>query len=386
MNLHRMNDIFRPFLMNLKNIIGWKTNRKIVVLAFDDYGNVRVDSKRARELMDKEGLKKYARFDLFDSLENREDLEMMYEALSSAKDLNGSSAKLTAFSVPCNIDFEKVAENGFDQYYYEFLPVTFEKMAIRYPGAYAGSWSLWKEGMSRGLISPQFHGREHLNLRVFEEKLRIRDKEIMSLLQNRSYTGISDTGYSTIAWPAAFDFWDFEENLQFRSVIQDGIAAFEKVFGTRPVNFNAPGSYEHHVIHEYLYECGIRYIDTSIIKKEHQGEGKYKNRLYYTGQRNHLGMIYNVRNVVFEPTEKRGLDWVNFALNQIESAFRWRRPAVISSHRVNFCGHIDENNRRTGIGELKKLLGEMIRRWPDIEFMSSSELMDIVASQNKTVI
>jgi len=81
-----------------------------------------------------------------------------------------------------------------------------------------------------------------------------------------------------------------------------------------------------------------------------------------------------VRNVVFEPTEDRGIDWVDFTLKQIKTAFRWNKPAIISSHRVNFCGHIDEKNREKGLKSLEGLLQEIVKKWPDVEFMSADEL------------
>jgi hypothetical protein len=81
-----------------------------------------------------------------------------------------------------------------------------------------------------------------------------------------------------------------------------------------------------------------------------------------------------VRNVVFEPTEDRGIYWVNFTMKQIETAFRWNKPAIISSHRVNFCGHIDKQNREKGLDSLKRLLQEIVKKWPDVEFMAADEL------------
>ena len=62
---------------NIKNIRGWKTKRKVIVISVDDYGNVRLDSKKARERMNEAGLKVRSRFDAFDTLETREDLEML---------------------------------------------------------------------------------------------------------------------------------------------------------------------------------------------------------------------------------------------------------------------------------------------------------------------
>jgi hypothetical protein len=376
-------DIKSSTILNLKNILGWKTNRKIVVFAIDDYGNVRLDSKVARENLDREGLKIFLRFDAYDSLENREDLEMLFETLCSVKDINGNHAKISAFAVPCNINYEKIIEDNYQSYHYELLPQTYEKLSSKYSASYDGAWNLWKEGISKGLLFPQFHGREHLNLKVFEEKLKWNDREILILLKNRSYTSISSTGYSTIDWSAAFNFWEFDENNNFESIIEDGLNAFEKVFGFRSVHFNPPGSFGHHIIHSFLNRNGIEYIDAPLIKKEHQGQGKYKTELNYTGKQNYLDMIYNVRNVVFEPTEEKGMDWVGFTLKQIEASFRWHRPAVISSHRVNYCGNISEENRKIGLSSLEKLLKEVLKRWPEVEFLSSVELMDIIREHQR---
>ena len=138
-----------------------------------------------------------------------------------------------------------------------------------------------------------------------------------------------------------------------------------------------PTSKIHKSLFPILKENGIKFIDTSLIHKQHQGEGKYKTTLNYTGKANKLNQYYFVRNVVFEPTSNSSS--VNMALDQIESSFRWNRPAIISSHRVNFCGHIDPKNRETGINALKELLKKIVRKWPDAEFMSSVELGELIA-------
>lgn len=367
----------------LKNIIGWKTSKKIIVISVDDYGNVRVDSRQAMENMNKAGLKILSRFDIFDSLENREDLEMLFDTLTSVKDKNGRHAVLTPFAVPCNIDFERLAEENFQEYQYELLPKTYEKLAAFQPEAFEGTWALWQEGIAKGLMAPQFHGREHLNLKVFEEKLAKKDHEVLTALKNRSYASISNSGYSTISTTAAYDFWEFDENTRFNAIIKDGLDAFEKVYKYRSIHFNPPGGREHPVIHKALFEAGIKYIDTPLLKTEHHGEGKYQKVLNYTGKRNKLDQIFMVRNVVFEPTEKRNYNWVIFAMNQIEAAFRCNRPALVSSHRVNFCGHIDPKNREHGITALKTLLQMIVRRWPDVEFMSTAELGKLIAEKRR---
>ena len=363
---------------NLKNIWGWKTSRKIVVISVDDYGNVRLDSLKARAKMDEKGLKVHDRFDAFDTLETKEDLNMLYATLTSVKDKHGRPAVFTPFSMPCNINFEKMAESNYEKYDYELLPETYAKLSEKDPKAYEGTWHLWQEGIDKGIMTPQFHGREHLNLKVFKEKLVAKDSELLIALKNRSYTSISSTGYKSIGYTAAFEFDKFEENNKFKEIIKTGLDEFENVFGYRSLHFNPPGGREHPTIHKYLKDYGIKYLDTPLVKEEHQGEGKYKKVLNYTGKKNYLGMAYQVRNVVFEPTHNRGFDWVNYSLKQIEAAFFWNKPAIISSHRVNFCGHIDPKNREKGIDSLKVLLKKIVQKWPDVEFMSSVELGNLM--------
>lgn len=375
-------DLKHMLANNIKNVIGWRTKRKIVVISVDDYGNVRLDSKSARDAMDRKGLKVMNRFDAYDTLETKQDLDALFSVLTSVKDKHGRHAVFTPFAVPCNINFEAMAENAYAGYHYEQLPNTFEKLSEQQPEAYRGAWELLQEGINKKIFIPQFHGREHLNLKVVNEKLGRRDKELLTALENRSFTSISKSGYATISTTAAYDFWKFEENEHFHEMIRDGLNAFENVYGYKADHFNPPVAREHPVIHQTLKECGIKYIDASLIKKEHQGSGRYKKVFNYTGKKNKIGQIFMVRNVVFEPTDARGYNWVDHTLKQVEAAFRWNRPAIISSHRVNFCGHIDPKNREKGLNALRELLKRITDRWPEVEFMAANELGGLVAGRH----
>ena len=86
----------RLLLDNLKNISGWRTPEKLVVLAVDDYGNVRQDSAMSRQRMIDAGLKMNNRFDRFDTVETIQDLESLFEVLSSVSDGQGRPAEIRA--------------------------------------------------------------------------------------------------------------------------------------------------------------------------------------------------------------------------------------------------------------------------------------------------
>jgi len=366
------------FIGNAKNMVGPKTDRKLIVFSVDDYGNVRLDSKQARDNMQAAGMRVYSRFDSLDTLETKPDLEQLYEVLSSVTDKNGRHAIFTVFALPCNIDFETMASEDNEQYHYEALPETYKKLAKLQPEAYNGAWDLWKEGVAKGLLKPQFHGREHVNLCIFNDKLRKKDRDLLTALKNRSYSSISDDEYPTMLSTAAFDFWDVKENEVFETVIVDGLNQFEKVYGYRSNYFAPPVFNIHSSLFRTLKNNGIEYIDLGLVRKEHQGFGKFTTQFNYTGKKKD-GLTIMVRNVVFEPTEDRGIDWVAFTIKQIEMAFRWNKPALISSHRVNFCGHIDPENRQKGLSALKQLLHEIIKKWPDAEFLSADEVGKILS-------
>jgi hypothetical protein len=374
--------MFDSIKQDIKNIIGWRTKRKLVVFSVDDYGNIRIDSKLARQNLDAAGIKCHNRFDKYDTLETTADLDALFHILDSVKDTKGKPAVFTPFSVPCNINFEALRQNNYTKFVGEDLVQTYQKKADIDPENYSNTLNLWKEGIDKGLMAPQFHGREHLHIKVLEEKMRQNDAEVITALKNNSYAGIDNSGYTTISNLAAFDFWDVKENESFTEILESGIESFKKVFGLNPTCFTPP-SYNIHPMHyETLYNKGIRFIDGASIQSIHLGHGKYKKAFSYTVKVNKGGIKSVVRNVVFEPTEDRGIDWVAFAMIQIEAAFRWNRPAIISSHRVNFCGLIEEKNRETGLNALRQLLKKISEKWPDVEFIGAGDLGKLIGEKN----
>jgi len=134
-----------------------------------------------------------------------------------------------------------------------------------------------------------------------------------------------------------------------------------------------------------LKNQGIQFMDTNLIHKQYLGNKEYSKSFNYTGKKLATGQLNIVRNVVFEPTASEHVASVQLAMDQIEAAFFWNRPAIISSHRVNFCGHINPKNRETGILALKDLLKKIVQKWPDVEFMAANELGDLMLKKQDNV-
>jgi len=365
----------------IKNILGWRTNRKLVIFSVDDYGNVRLSSKSAFENLESSNIPFISRFDRLDTLETRTDLEKLFKVLTSVKDQHGNSAVFTPYALPCNIDFESMAENGFTEYSYELLPKTYDKLALKDSNAYKGTWELWKEGIEQGLLKPQFHGREHFNLNIFEDLLHMGNENLLTVLKQFSYVSIPEHNNYSHSWTAAYSFENLKETENYLANVADGLKCFKEVYGYPSEIFTPPAQHFPLHLEKELKNMGLNYIDRPLKLHRHLGRGKYQLEMHKLGGGDKIKEI--VRNVVFEPTEVRGFNWVDNSFKQVEAAFIMKKPANISSHRVNYCGHINVKNRELGLSALRELLHRIVKRWPEVEFISADELAKIITNNKQ---
>ena len=110
--------VMQKFLNSAKkhiaNIPGWRTNRKIVVFLVDDYGSIRIASKQAQESLKKMGIDVESnRFNRLDTIARSNDLEALFETITSVKDKNGKPSVFTLVSAVANPDFSKIEDSGF---------------------------------------------------------------------------------------------------------------------------------------------------------------------------------------------------------------------------------------------------------------------------------
>ena len=104
--------IKNSIINNYKNFGGWNSGRKLLALAVDDYGNIRLSSPQAKEQLKSKSINLKGRFDQFDALDTRQDYEQLFEVLESVKDKNGKSAVFTTYAMPANVDFQASLERG----------------------------------------------------------------------------------------------------------------------------------------------------------------------------------------------------------------------------------------------------------------------------------
>jgi len=357
---------------NLVNIAGWRTKRKIIVIESDDWGSIRMPSRHVYDLLLSKGVPVDKLFFLkYDCLESEQDLTMLFETLSSFKDLNGNYPVVTANTVVANPDFEKIKASGKQYYYYEPFIETYK----RYPN-HARSFELWqKEGIVNKLLWPQFHGREHLNVKKWMQAINSSDPWELHSFEHGVLLGLQEV--RNVNYMPALDYSSLDEREDLKKIMNDGLDLFEKIFGFTSKSFIAPCSVRGDYLDGLLMSRGVLFYQFGQqFSPDKSDLLKVKNK--YWGQQNSLGQTYWRRNVTFEPSRNPDFDWIDHCLSEIKIAFKWGKPAVIHSHRVNYVGSIFPENRDNSLKLLRKILELSLKRWPEIEFMSSDSLGDII--------
>ncbi|MCF6222637.1 MAG: polysaccharide (de)acetylase [Flavobacteriaceae bacterium] len=365
---------------NLVNIPGWRTNRKIVVFESDDWGSIRMPSKGInKELKSKGILVDNNDGWQLDILETNTDLENLFTVLSTYKDLNKKHPVFTFNTVMGNPDFKKIKESNYNKYYHEYFFDTYLKNSGK------DLKPLWDKAMNQGLIRPQFHAREHLNIGLWLKDLKNNIKETR-IAFNYGFFGLLAQTSSKFQnhYLAAYRAETPEELELIKEITKQGLDLFKKTFGFSsksfiPCNYILPKELE-----EVVYNKGVMHIQSQRgqIQPDPYNNGKVKTVRRYTGKKNSLGQVYTVRNVKFEPFVNKNMDWVNHVLKEIKTSFFWNKPAIISTHRINFVGGIDIKHRDRNLKQLDTLIKRILKQWPDVEFMSSDELgIEINGSQ-----
>jgi hypothetical protein len=360
---------------NLINIRGWRTNRKIVVIESDDWGTLRTPNKNVYNILSA----KYAdsmfadTYDRVDNLANKDDLQALFDTLSSVTDSKGHHAVLTANTIVGNPDFGRILNSNYGEYYWE----PFTETLNRYP-THVGTFDCWKDGIAKGIFKPQYHGREHLNVCCWLDLLR------------QGYPGMKEA-FECGTWlghpqgnrrlDIAYNYANENELTFVKKSITEGYEQFAQMFGYKSITTICPSYTWDGEIEKHFANLGVIAMQGGYVQFYPEIHQQSRNVKHFTGERNNFGQFYFMRNVHFEPALIKESNPVQRLMSDINRVFRWHKPAIISSHRLNYIGNLDPANRDNTLNILKHLLKEIVRKYPDVEFMSSDQLA-LLMSQN----
>ena len=342
----------------------------------DDWGAIRMPSRQAWQALLAAGIRvDRSRYDSLDCLENKSDLDALLNVIGRHRDLHGSPATFTFNTVMGNPDFDAIQENDYQGFRHESLFDSYR----RYHSEELEP--IWRAAQEERLIRPQLHAREHLNSTLWMKDLQAGLPDTRKAFEHRFYglktktSSVYQKNYLAAYWAESVD----QLRLMSEIVIQ-AAETFKAIFGYCsktfvPCNYVLPKELE-----KTLSEAGVEMLQTQrgnlAPNPEHGGLPSV--RRHYTGKQNKLNQRFCVRNVMFEPYLDDNTDWVVKAMAEIKQSFRLQRPAIISSHRINYVSGMDVAHRDRSLRQLDMLLGEIRRRWPDVEFKTSDDVSGLM--------
>lgn len=360
------------FLRSVFNIPGYRARARLVVFESDDWGSIRMPSKDVYSGLLKEGFPvDRSKFNSFDSLECRSDLELLFDLLSSYNDVNGKSPIFTFNTVMANPDFDRIRQERFLRYYYEL----FFESYLKYYGD--DLREIWTQAINSGIIKPQFHAREHVNTRLWIKDLQEGNIETRKAFDRNFYGHTtSSSSNSKYNYLTAYGVSCKSDMARLFKVVDEGLSLFRTIFGYNSESFIACNYLWPVELESYLSEKGVSIIKGQRTQRYPRVKDfKVRKKYHYTGQANVFGQKYLVRNVLFEPYMDLSRDWIDIALHQIANAFFWNKPAIISTHRINYVSKMDVRLRDYTLNTLKSLLQTIIKKYPDVNFVSADEVL-----------
>ncbi len=355
---------------------GWTTDRKILVLESDDWGSIRMPSKNVYDECLQAGYPVDKRpFEKFDHLETYDDLTLLRQVLISFSDCKGNHPVFTANVIMTNPDFDKIRESNYNHYFSELF-------AVSYTRNYQDDriFPLWEKGFSEGIFFPQYHGSEHFNISKWLSQLRAGDKAIHFAF-DRNMVGMPsvdnlEMGNQLLIALAS----DSEEDMKGKiDRFVEGYDLFEHVFGFQSASFIAPAYTWNDELIEKLAAKGLHYIQGGRYQlAPDKKNGNIKSIRHFLGERTTLGQVYLIRNVFFEPSVSATNCIVNKTLDYINAAFIMGKPAIISTHRLNYMGGLNRENRERNLNLLSELIQAVIKKHPQLEFMNSVQLGELI--------
>jgi hypothetical protein len=349
-----------------------QSNLKQLVILSDDWGSVRIRSKKDQEALINKGYQIKNRFDQYDSLETNDDVELLYEVLTRHKDYKGNYPIITAVTNTGNPDFKKIKDSGFKHYAYEVVDKTYQ--SYEYSDKVL---ALIRNGIEEKIFIPQSHGREHVQVNWWIKELENDTTFARKFFENEFFF----LGPQFISEPkrgrgigAAFDVWSQYDLDTQKKIIETSLNDFEKLFGYRSKIFTPPAMFYNPSIEKQLASEDIEWLDVGRFLKTPQVGGGEKIQLNYLGRKKKSNLKVLVRNGIFEPNLSETDNGVSRAMKDIEQAFNVGQPAILSNHRAAFVSRIDNKNRSKGLKALDELFTKVLKQWPDVEFVSASDL------------
>lgn len=352
--------------MTGKNI-DWKKN-KTIVFESDDWGamtcpNLETLKKIRNSPEIAPAIERYKKYHFVDSLESVEDLDRLFKVLLQFKGADGRPPVFTAIYFLANPDYDAIRANGLTKY----VDRGIDK---EYPPVFKGHGDIIgkaKEGMKLGVWVPESHttrGDGHLDLHKWVKMLREKKDPA-----RKAFFDLNMIGVGTPTAPHKGEEYDSMEKEEIGEWLRVGAQYFYNAFGYRPracglSSARVKCKVLERIVAEFLAANGTELI----FNAENREMCEYDPE---------LGLVFIQRNAFLEPAG--GVSTWQSCYEQVLKAWDNNQPAVISTHRCNYCT-LDPDEKAEDFNQLEKFLSIIRKEHPDAVYRHSCEIARLVKS------
>ena len=340
----------------LRLLTALKCKQPIVIFQSDDWGMV-------RSPVNKDFIADYGEPKIwaYDQLESVEELELLYQVLCKHKDANGYHPLIEANFIVSNPDFIATKE------------VDYQSIILKPITQYPDLIKKWKEGVTKRIFIPQYHGRLHFN---YERMLGMIQNDTASkdIFDLQFHGGVNNYKHGGWALHSEYQKWEDGSEMPYMQLLEwlnIGISDFQSAFGYLPKSTIAPQYVFTPTTAKAFVEMGFKVVQGTNMQM-YKKNNKKISRNVPTGSTFYKGLVALSRNVKFEPS-RGNIDWkYKAAIQKCKKLINNNIPIIIDSHRINYVGKFAEE----GMEELDSLLGALTNM--GCIFLSSEEFGEAI--------
>jgi hypothetical protein len=332
----------------------------LVLLQSDDWGRVGVRDQEGYEQLRAQGMNLGEHSYDFYTLETANDVTALHEMLGRHRDSTGRAACIVMNFLSANLDFGRMALDGFKKIHVRPL-----KQGL--PGRWErpGLFEAYREGTTDGVFYPALHGLTHFCSMAIESALANEERAhaLRTLWQAETpyiYWRMPWVGYEyNNPEPPDAGFLPLTTQVE---VIGQAVEFFQEFFSSPPRSACAPGYRANDDTMRAWYEHGIRIGQNGVSVDRFP-------------TMNESGLLSLYRTLDFEPSQSEIS--IENCLRLADQNFARGMPVIISIHSINF--HSSLKDFRSGtLAQLDQFLSALERKYRELLYVHDEDVYSLV--------
>lgn len=362
--------IYHQILLRRVNAGPFSVKGHVVVFDSDDWGCQRVHSQNEKNFLDSyPGFMPHDCFEDNDCLETKEDFDALAKVLESFTDSEGHHPIFTLNYVLNNLVYASANYSAGQRpcFIYETLEQTYLRSNVPF------LWNNPAYCAPDSVFAFSLHAFAHLNEARFCRDIEANKNGARDFYNHGVVASLDPKNRFCYMDEMGGGRADVTSSL---SRLGKASEQFALVFHRKSLCFTPSCGVLDPSSLPSLAAMGFSAIKiTDSFYRSFDGKGFHKHPIRSLKKLTpHSSSRFLVRNCTFEPIffDKKALE---FCLRDIVYAFKHGKPAIISTHRMNYVSGFDKNAYQNRLHLLCELLLEIMKRYPDVQFMSTDELV-----------